>query len=188
MSGPQCCSNPPTLNPSSGSGHVEKLAGLDSYLTGSPDSKLAILLIADIFGTVLSLQKSTFVSSWFGILLVLFIIWSGFFPFAILIGFSVFDSMGTDFQVVYIDGCLCICLIDLFHGISFWHFCFCLAMQDMKHPFWGMTSFATADFLVLLSVIDNFSESFFLEFEPYWLNLSTCCMLIKHVNLNSYSH
>ncbi|KAK9933505.1 hypothetical protein M0R45_020702 [Rubus argutus] len=50
MSGPQCCSNPPTLNPSSGSGHVEKLAGLDSYLTGSPDSKLAILLIADIFG------------------------------------------------------------------------------------------------------------------------------------------
>lgn len=87
-----------------------------------------------------------------------------------------------------IDGCLCICLIDLFHGISFWHFCFCLAMQDMKHPFWGMTSFATADFLVLLSVIDNFSESFFLEFEPNWLNLSTCWMLIKHVNLNSYNH
>lgn len=119
MSGPQCCSNPPTLNPSSGSGHVEKLAGLDSYLTGSPDSKLAILLIADIFGTFPSLQKSTFVSFCFGILLILFINDPGYFPFAILIGFSVFGLMGTDFQVVYVDGCLCICLIDLFHGISF---------------------------------------------------------------------
>ena len=50
MSGPQCCSNPPTLNPTSGSGHVEKLGGLDSYLTGSPDSKLAIVLVSDIYG------------------------------------------------------------------------------------------------------------------------------------------
>jgi len=50
MSGPQCCSNPPTLNPTSGSGHVEKLCGLDSYLTGSSDSKLAIVLLSDIFG------------------------------------------------------------------------------------------------------------------------------------------
>ncbi|EXB95843.1 hypothetical protein L484_010042 [Morus notabilis] len=50
MSGPQCCSNPPTLNPSSGEGHVEKLGGLDSYVTGSPNSKLAVLLISDIYG------------------------------------------------------------------------------------------------------------------------------------------
>ncbi|KAI5349689.1 hypothetical protein L3X38_002578 [Prunus dulcis] len=50
MSGPQCCSNPPTLNPSSGSGHVEKLCGFNSYVTGSPDSKLAILLVHDAFG------------------------------------------------------------------------------------------------------------------------------------------
>ncbi|KAK9933503.1 hypothetical protein M0R45_020700 [Rubus argutus] len=50
MSGPQCCSNPPTLNPTSGSGHVEKLGGLDSYLTGSSDSKLAIVLVSDVFG------------------------------------------------------------------------------------------------------------------------------------------
>ncbi|XP_015888254.1 endo-1,3;1,4-beta-D-glucanase-like [Ziziphus jujuba] len=50
MSGPQCCSNPPVLDRSGGAGHVEKLAGLDTYVTGSPDSKLAILLISDVFG------------------------------------------------------------------------------------------------------------------------------------------
>ncbi|XP_065863448.1 endo-1,3;1,4-beta-D-glucanase-like [Euphorbia lathyris] len=50
MSGPQCCDNPPTLSPTSGAGHVEKFAGLDTYVTGSSDSKLAILLISDIFG------------------------------------------------------------------------------------------------------------------------------------------
>ncbi|KAI4317731.1 hypothetical protein L6164_025578 [Bauhinia variegata] len=50
MSGPQCCSNPPTLNPNSGAGHVEKLGGLDAYVTGPSDSKLAILLISDVFG------------------------------------------------------------------------------------------------------------------------------------------
>ncbi|XP_061345554.1 endo-1,3;1,4-beta-D-glucanase-like [Gastrolobium bilobum] len=50
MSGPECCSNPPTLNPSAGTGHVEKLAGLDSYLTGSPHSKVAVILISDIYG------------------------------------------------------------------------------------------------------------------------------------------
>ncbi|KAH0992790.1 hypothetical protein GBA52_004273 [Prunus armeniaca] len=50
MSGPQCCSHPPVLNPSSGSGHAEKFGGLDSYVTGSPHSKLAILFLSDIFG------------------------------------------------------------------------------------------------------------------------------------------
>ncbi|WCJ23660.1 alpha/beta-Hydrolases superfamily protein [Euphorbia peplus] len=50
MSGPQCCQNPPALNPASGSGHVDKFAGLDTYLTGSSDSKLAVLLVTDIFG------------------------------------------------------------------------------------------------------------------------------------------
>uniref|UniRef100_A0A6N2LVZ1 Dienelactone hydrolase domain-containing protein n=1 Tax=Salix viminalis TaxID=40686 RepID=A0A6N2LVZ1_SALVM len=50
MSGPQCCANPPTLNPSSGAGHVEKVGGLDSYVSGSPDSKLAILLVSDVYG------------------------------------------------------------------------------------------------------------------------------------------
>ncbi|XP_034930377.1 endo-1,3;1,4-beta-D-glucanase [Populus alba] len=50
MAGPQCCAHPPTLNPSSGAGHVEKVGGLDSYVSGSPDSKLAILLVSDIYG------------------------------------------------------------------------------------------------------------------------------------------
>ncbi|XP_018826000.1 endo-1,3;1,4-beta-D-glucanase-like [Juglans regia] len=50
MSGPQCCSNPPTLNPSAGAGYVEPLGGLSSYVSGHPDSKLAIILISDVFG------------------------------------------------------------------------------------------------------------------------------------------
>ncbi|KAK3440896.1 endo-1,3;1,4-beta-D-glucanase isoform X2 [Eucalyptus grandis] len=50
MSGPQCCDNPPTLNPSSGDGFMEQLGGLNAYVIGSQDSKLAILLISDIFG------------------------------------------------------------------------------------------------------------------------------------------
>ncbi|KAK9287688.1 hypothetical protein L1049_016126 [Liquidambar formosana] len=50
MSGPQCCENPPSLSFSCGSGHVEQIGGLNSYVTGPPDSKLAILLVSDIFG------------------------------------------------------------------------------------------------------------------------------------------
>ncbi|KAG2727379.1 hypothetical protein I3843_01G150000 [Carya illinoinensis] len=50
MSGPQCCSNPPTLNSNAGAGHVEQLGGLSSYVSGSPDSKRAVLLISDVFG------------------------------------------------------------------------------------------------------------------------------------------
>ncbi|KAL5541699.1 hypothetical protein UlMin_009409 [Ulmus minor] len=50
MSGPQCCSHPPTLNPTSGAGHVQKLGGLNAYVSGSSDSKPAILLISDVYG------------------------------------------------------------------------------------------------------------------------------------------
>ncbi|KAG2407140.1 Endo-1,3-1,4-beta-D-glucanase protein [Vigna angularis] len=50
MSGPQCCSNPPLLNPNAGAGHVEKLAGLDSYVAGSSNSNLTVILISDIYG------------------------------------------------------------------------------------------------------------------------------------------
>ncbi|CAJ1941228.1 unnamed protein product [Sphenostylis stenocarpa] len=52
MSGSQCCSNPPILDPTAGSGgHVQKVGGVDSYVTASPHSKLAVLLISDVFGT-----------------------------------------------------------------------------------------------------------------------------------------
>ncbi|GMI64270.1 hypothetical protein like AT3G23600 [Hibiscus trionum] len=50
MSGPQCCSNPPALDPASGAGHVENLAGFSTYVSGSLHSKLAILLASDIYG------------------------------------------------------------------------------------------------------------------------------------------
>ncbi|GAB4843477.1 hypothetical protein Ancab_013438 [Ancistrocladus abbreviatus] len=50
MSGPQCCENPPALNPGSGVGHVEELGGLNSYVSGSADSRLAVLLVSDIYG------------------------------------------------------------------------------------------------------------------------------------------
>lgn len=42
--------NPPTLNPSSGAGHLEQLGGLNTYVTGSPHSKLAVLFITDVYG------------------------------------------------------------------------------------------------------------------------------------------
>ncbi|KAK3008246.1 hypothetical protein RJ639_015358 [Escallonia herrerae] len=50
MSGPQCCENPPILSSSSGAGHEEELGGLQSYISGSPDSSLAVLLVSDIYG------------------------------------------------------------------------------------------------------------------------------------------
>ncbi|OMO55079.1 Dienelactone hydrolase [Corchorus capsularis] len=50
MPGPQCCSNPPTLDPGSGVGHVEELAGFNTYVSGSLDSKLAVLFVSDVFG------------------------------------------------------------------------------------------------------------------------------------------
>ncbi|KAK8703777.1 hypothetical protein V6N13_047423 [Hibiscus sabdariffa] len=50
MSGPQCCSNPPAVDPASGAGHVENLAGFNTYVSGSLQSKLAVLLVSDVFG------------------------------------------------------------------------------------------------------------------------------------------
>ncbi|XP_050241394.1 endo-1,3;1,4-beta-D-glucanase-like [Quercus robur] len=50
MFGPQFCSNPPTLHPNAGAGHVEQLGGLITYVSGSPNSKFAILFITNIFG------------------------------------------------------------------------------------------------------------------------------------------
>ncbi|KAI4342778.1 hypothetical protein MLD38_027362 [Melastoma candidum] len=50
MSCAQCFENPPVLSSPAGAGHVEELAGLKTYITGSPDSNLAVLLLADAFG------------------------------------------------------------------------------------------------------------------------------------------
>ncbi|XP_010488428.1 PREDICTED: endo-1,3;1,4-beta-D-glucanase-like [Camelina sativa] len=46
----QCTENPPNLDPNSGSGHVEKLGNLDTYVSGSTHSKLAVLLVSHVFG------------------------------------------------------------------------------------------------------------------------------------------
>ncbi|XP_052733298.1 endo-1,3;1,4-beta-D-glucanase isoform X3 [Vigna angularis] len=50
MSGPECCSNPPILSPTAGNGTVEKVGGLHCYLTASPHSNLAVLMLSDVFG------------------------------------------------------------------------------------------------------------------------------------------
>lgn len=52
MSGPQCCENAPVLSSGNGAGHVEEIAGLKSYVTGSSDVNRGILLVSDIFGTL----------------------------------------------------------------------------------------------------------------------------------------
>ncbi|KAL8121692.1 endo-1,3;1,4-beta-D-glucanase-like [Apium graveolens] len=51
MSGAECCENPPNLNSSCvTTGSVEELGGLNCYVVGSPDSKVAVLLVSDIYG------------------------------------------------------------------------------------------------------------------------------------------
>ncbi|CAN1807372.1 unnamed protein product [Linum perenne] len=50
-SGDQCFNNPPTINPSyRGAGKLQHVAGFPTYVSGSPESNLAILLIHDAFG------------------------------------------------------------------------------------------------------------------------------------------
>ncbi|KAH0641181.1 hypothetical protein KY285_037767 [Solanum tuberosum] len=50
MAGPQCCENPPALSSISGHGYVLELGGLKTYVSGSSNSKHAILLISDVYG------------------------------------------------------------------------------------------------------------------------------------------
>ncbi|GAU12021.1 hypothetical protein TSUD_196450 [Trifolium subterraneum] len=64
MSGPECCSNPPTLNPTAGAGHVDQFGALNAYITGSPNSNSAVLLISDVFAKVVTeLAKSGLVQA-----------------------------------------------------------------------------------------------------------------------------
>lgn len=51
MATPQCCANPPTLNPAGGEGKVvDSLGGIAAYVAGARESKAAVVLISDIFG------------------------------------------------------------------------------------------------------------------------------------------
>ncbi|GAB2210291.1 hypothetical protein Droror1_Dr00015554 [Drosera rotundifolia] len=50
MAGQQCCDNPPDLDSGPGVGRVDVLGGLKSYVTGSPDSDTAVLIVSDVFG------------------------------------------------------------------------------------------------------------------------------------------
>ncbi|XP_022722004.1 endo-1,3;1,4-beta-D-glucanase-like isoform X2 [Durio zibethinus] len=50
MSTPHCFENPPSKSTACGAGSVQEFGGLTTYVTGPPDSNLAILLIHDAFG------------------------------------------------------------------------------------------------------------------------------------------
>ena len=52
MSGAQCCENPPAPSSGSGSGKVEEIGGLSSYVSGPADSNAAVILISDVFGNI----------------------------------------------------------------------------------------------------------------------------------------
>ncbi|KAL7229481.1 hypothetical protein ACSBR2_008066 [Camellia fascicularis] len=45
----QCFENPPSLSSICGSGNLQEIGGLKTYVTGPQDSKLAILLISNVF-------------------------------------------------------------------------------------------------------------------------------------------
>ncbi|KAL8242605.1 hypothetical protein R6Q59_012907 [Mikania micrantha] len=50
MSGPECCENPPGTSSGGESGEIKQIASLKSYVSGNFDSKLAVLLISDVYG------------------------------------------------------------------------------------------------------------------------------------------
>ncbi|XP_047311217.1 endo-1,3;1,4-beta-D-glucanase-like [Impatiens glandulifera] len=50
MSSSECFENPPILSSTFGKGIVKELGGLKTYVAGTDHSKLAIVLISDIFG------------------------------------------------------------------------------------------------------------------------------------------
>jgi hypothetical protein len=51
MASPQCCANPPTLNPAGGEGKVvDSFGGIKAYVAGAAESKAAVVLVSDVFG------------------------------------------------------------------------------------------------------------------------------------------
>lgn len=60
MASPQCCTNPPALNPAGGEGRVvDGFGGIAAYVAGSTKSKAAVILISDIFGNTYPLDQNS---------------------------------------------------------------------------------------------------------------------------------
>jgi hypothetical protein len=71
MASSQCCDNPPALNPACGKGKVvDSFGGLKAYVAGPEDSKAAVVLVADVFGTSSFLLPLEIVRLWYGTLQV----------------------------------------------------------------------------------------------------------------------
>ena len=71
MASSQCCDNPPALNPACGKGKVvDSIGGLKAYVAGPEDSKAAVVLVADVFGTSSFLLPLEIVRLWYGTLQV----------------------------------------------------------------------------------------------------------------------
>jgi hypothetical protein len=72
MASPQCCANPPTLSPAAGEGKVvDSFGGIRAYVAGAQDSKAAVVLISDVYGSNPSptaLFSSSNLSSFAGII------------------------------------------------------------------------------------------------------------------------
>ncbi|VAH18947.1 hypothetical protein VPH35_009203 [Triticum aestivum] len=50
MASPQCCANPPALNPAAGEGKVvDSFGGIKAYVAGAKESKAAVVLISDVY-------------------------------------------------------------------------------------------------------------------------------------------
>ncbi|KAM0017674.1 hypothetical protein Hdeb2414_s0027g00690721 [Helianthus debilis subsp. tardiflorus] len=56
MSGPECCQNPPAISSGGESGELLQIGSLNSYVSGNPDSKVAVLLVSDVFGNPFRLE------------------------------------------------------------------------------------------------------------------------------------
>uniref|UniRef100_A0A804QRZ4 Alpha/beta-Hydrolases superfamily protein n=1 Tax=Zea mays TaxID=4577 RepID=A0A804QRZ4_MAIZE len=71
MASSQCCDNPPALIPACGKGKVvDSFGGLKAYVAGPEDSKAAVVLVADVFGTSSFLLPLEIVRLWYGTLQV----------------------------------------------------------------------------------------------------------------------
>ncbi|CAH1436002.1 unnamed protein product [Lactuca virosa] len=57
MSGPECCKNPPTLSSGCESSDVLQISSLNSYVNGNTDSKIAVVLISDVYDIIDEIAK-----------------------------------------------------------------------------------------------------------------------------------